>query len=91
MLDAYDQMMANPNGPIIDMTQNGEFIDPPKPRLGTIFTRVALFAVAVLILAVAFWMALFIVPVLLILGLIGYGVARYQMKRNGGVVMFRRF
>jgi uncharacterized BrkB/YihY/UPF0761 family membrane protein len=82
--------MANPNGPIIDMTRNGAFIDPPKTGLGTVLARLATFGALLLVAAVAFWMALFIVPVLLVLGVVGYFVLRHQMKR-GNIVVTRRF
>ncbi len=73
------------------MTRGGEFIDPPKPSFGTIIARLALFGAALLVAAVAFWMALFMIPVLLVLGVVGYAVARHQMKRHGRVIIFRRF
>jgi hypothetical protein len=82
--------MANSDGPIIDMTRNGEFIDPPAPSLGTIVARVAAFGALLLVAAVAFWMALFIIPLLLVAGVAGYFILRHQMKR-GGFVMTRRF
>jgi hypothetical protein len=82
--------MTNQNAPIIDMTRDGEFIDPPKPTIGRILARLAAFAVLLAVGAVAFWMALFIIPVLLVLGVVGYFVARHQVKRGGFVVM-RRF
>jgi hypothetical protein len=82
--------MTNPDGPIIDMTRGGEFIDPPKPSLGVILARLAAFGVLLVVAAVAFWAALFIIPILLALGLVGYLVARQQMKRDGFLVM-RRF
>jgi uncharacterized membrane protein len=82
--------MANSNGPIIEMTRTGEFIDTPKPGFGAILARVAAFGVLLLVAAIAFWAALFIIPVLLVLGVVGYFVARQQMKRGGFVVM-RRF
>jgi hypothetical protein len=88
---AYDQVMANQNGPIIDMTRNGEFIEPPKPSLGTIFARIAAFGALLLMAAVAFWITLFIIPVLLVLGVAGYFFLRYQMKRGRFVVTTRRF
>ncbi len=71
------------------MTRNGEFIDPPKPSFGTIAARVAAFGVLLLIGAVAFWAALFIVPLLLVLGVAGYFIARQQIRRGGFVVMRR--
>lgn len=72
------------------MTCGGEFIDPPKPSLGVILARLAAFGVLLVVAAVAFWAALFIIPILLALGLVGYLVARQQMKRDGFLVM-RRF
>jgi hypothetical protein len=86
----YDLIMANQNGPIIDMTRNGEFIDPPKPSLGTIVARLAAFGVLLLVAAVAFWTALFVIPVLMVLGVVGYFVARHQLRR-GGFVVTRRY
>ncbi len=81
--------MANQNGPIIDMTQGGEFIDRPRPSLGTIAGRVAAFGVLLLLAAVAFWAALFIIPMLLLLGVVAYFVARQQIKR--GHLVVRRY
>jgi hypothetical protein len=81
--------MANQNPPIIDMTRNGDFIDPPRPSLGTIVARVAAFGALLLVAAVAFWMALFIIPVLLVMGVAGYFILRHQLKRNGFVVTRR--
>jgi uncharacterized BrkB/YihY/UPF0761 family membrane protein len=83
--------LANPNRPIIDMTRNGEFIDPPRPSLGTIAARLAAFGALLLVAALAFWMALFILPVLFILGVAGYFYARHQIKRGRFVVTARRF
>ena len=79
--------MENANGPIIDMTRSGDFIDAPKPGLGAIVTRVAVFGALLLVAAVAFWAALFIVPVLLLLGVVGFFVVRQQIKRSQFVVM----
>lgn len=72
------------------MTRGGEFLDPPKPSLGTILARLAAFGVALLVVAAAFWLALFIIPILLVLGVAGYFIFRQQLKRGGFVVM-RRF
>lgn len=72
------------------MTRGGDFIDPPKPSLGSIAARLAAFGVLLLVAAIAFWAVLFIIPVLLALGLVGYFAFRQQLKRNGFVVV-RRF
>ncbi len=73
------------------MTRNGEFIEPPKPSLGTIFARIIAFGALLLVAAVAFWMALFLIPVLLVLGIGGYFFLRHQIKHGHFVVTTRRF
>jgi uncharacterized membrane protein len=78
---AYMFGMANPNGPVIDMTPDGAFIEPTKPTLGTILARIIAFCILLVVAAVAFWMALFIIPVLIILGVAGYAFARMQVRR----------
>jgi hypothetical protein len=82
--------MANSNGPVIDMTPDGAFIEPPKPTLGTILVRLAAFAVFLCVGAVLFWTALFVIPLLLVLGAVGYFVARAQMRSNGMAVFTMR-
>jgi uncharacterized membrane protein len=82
-------LMANSNGPVIDMTPDGAFVEPPKPApasFGTIVARLIAFGVALCVAAVLFWAALFIIPVLIVLGVIGYFIARGQMRMH-----FRRF
>jgi len=73
--------MANLNGPVIDMTPDGNFVEPPKPTLGTILARIIAFGILLVVAAVAFWTALFIIPVLIILGVAGYAFARMQVRR----------
>ncbi len=73
--------MAKQNGPIIDMTPDGGFVEPDKPSYGTILARLAAFAVLLVMAAVAFWMALFMIPVLIILGIAGYALTRSQIRR----------
>ncbi|MDE8347274.1 MAG: hypothetical protein POH28_14055 [Acidocella sp.] len=63
------------------MTPDGAFIEPPKPSLGTILARVLAFALFLGVMAVAFWTALFMIPVLLVMGLVGYAVMRLQVRR----------
>ncbi len=74
--------MTHPDGPVIDMTPDGHFIEPPKPTLGTIVARLVAFAVLLMVAAIAFWMALFIIPVLIILGVAGYALTRSQTRRR---------
>jgi hypothetical protein len=78
---AYMNKMANSHGPVIDMTPDGNFIEPSKPTLGTILARIIAFGMLLVIAAVAFWMALFIIPVLIILGVAGYAFTRMQVRR----------
>jgi uncharacterized membrane protein len=78
---AYISFMTRQNGPVIDMTPDGNFVEPSKPTLGTIIARLVAFAVLLMIAAVAFWMALFIVPVLIILGIAFYAMNRAQIRR----------
>ena len=79
--NAYIAVMANFNGPVIDMTPDGNFVEPPKPTLGTILARIIAFGILLVVAAVAFWTALFIIPVLIILGVAGYAFARMQVRR----------
>jgi len=73
--------MRQTNGPVIDMTPDGAFVVPPKPSLGTILLRLAAFGIFLAIGAVVFWTAVILLPVLLLLGVAGYLVARTQMRR----------
>jgi len=73
--------MKDSEGPIIDMTPDGAFVDPPKATLGTIVLRVLVFGIILFVGAVAFWTALFMLPVLILMGLAAYLVMRSQMRR----------
>lgn len=73
--------MANANGPILNMTPDGAFIEPAKPKLGIILARLAAFAVLLVVAAMTFWMALFIIPVMIILGIAAYAFSRSQVRR----------
>ena len=64
------------------MTRGGQFVDPPKPGLGAIMARVAAFGLLLLMAAAAFWAALFLVPLLLILGAAGYFMFRQRLRRD---------
>ena len=81
--------MTKSDGPVIDMTPDGAFIDPPKPApvsFGAIVARLIAFGVALCVVALLFWAALFIIPVLIVLGIVGYFLGRGQMRAS-----FRRF
>jgi len=81
--------MKTSDGPIIDMTPTGGFVNEPiaGPTLGVIIARVIAFALVLGIAAIAFWLAVFTIPVLIVLGLVGYGYLRFRMARHG--VRFR--
>lgn len=78
------RIMKDSEGPIIDMTPSGQFAQEPitAPALGTIVLRVLLFTIALGFAALAFWVALFTVPILMILGLVGYGWFRFNAARG---------
>jgi uncharacterized BrkB/YihY/UPF0761 family membrane protein len=64
------------------MTPDGNFIEPPKPTLGTIIARLVAFGALLMVAAIAFWMALFIIPVLIVLSVAGFLIARTQIRRR---------
>jgi hypothetical protein len=72
-------------GPVIDMTPEGEFVDPPRPSLVTILLRLALFGVFLAIIGaaiwVALWTALLLLPFVLIAALVVYFVVRPRFYR----------
>jgi hypothetical protein len=82
---------------IIDMTLEGEFVAPPPPPRPPIGTRIMLWAivamvlaVTVLIVALAFWFVVMILPLVLAAALIAYLAFRYQVWRGGGSFTVRR-
>jgi hypothetical protein len=72
--------MATSEGPVIDMTPDGAFIEPPKPTFGSILLRLAAFGVFLCIAGLLFWTVLFLIPVLLVLGVVGYFFARTKLR-----------
>jgi uncharacterized membrane protein len=76
--------MRKQNGPVIDMTPDGNFVQPAQPTLGTIVARLVGFAVLLVIAAVAFWMAMFIIPIVIILAIAGFALTRPQIRRPLG-------
>jgi len=78
-------MADDDDGPIIDMTPEGEFVTPPKPSLLTTLLRFAVLG-GVLVLAVALvwvavWAALFLLPLLLLGAVIGYFLLKPRFFR----------
>lgn len=68
--------MRNENGPVIDMTADGRFVEPSKLSLVQIALRLAAFGVALLVGAVLISTAFIVIPVLLVLGGLGYMLVR---------------
>ena len=75
--------MENSNGPVIDMTPDGQFIEPPKPSILTYLLRLALFGVALVAVVALFWTVLLVLPLLFLAGMIGYFLFRPQITRFG--------
>lgn len=71
--------------PELDMTLDGEFVEPPHPpitsRIMLWAIIVAVMAGALAIAAFALWLALLILPVAVGAGLIAYGMFRYRLWR----------
>lgn len=74
----YIPRMRNENGPVIDMTADGRFVERSKPSLMQIILRVAAFGAALCVGAVLVWTAFIMIPILLVLGLAGYVLVRGQ-------------
>jgi hypothetical protein len=70
--------MAKQNGPVLDMTSDGRFIEPPKPSFAQILLRLAAFGIALCVGAVLVWTAFIMIPILLVLGFVGYLFMRGQ-------------
>ncbi|GAN81501.1 hypothetical protein [Acidocella aminolytica] len=64
--------MAKENGPVLDMTPDGQFVEPSKPSLTQILLRLVAFGLALCVGAVMIWTAFIIIPILLVLGFAGY-------------------
>jgi hypothetical protein len=82
---------------IIDMTLEGEFVAPPPPTGLPLGTRVMVWAIVamvlaltVLIVAVAFWFVVMILPLVLAAAAVAYLAFRYQMWRGGRSFTIRR-
>ena len=78
---------------IIDMTPDGEFRAPPgagarlswPTRIAATAALAALILGAITLAAFAFWLAVTLLPVILIAALIAYGAFRFQLWRGRGV------
>ena len=84
--------MPNRNGPVIDMTPDGAFVTPRShlPSASTILARLLGFGLMIGVAAVAFWAALFIIPALILTGLVGYAVLRVTRPAAARAIIRRR-
>jgi len=76
--------------PILDMTLEGEFRTPPRPPL---LNRILFWAVitalvcgALVLAAVALWLAMVILPVAIGAAIVAWAIWRYQSWRSGGSI-----
>jgi hypothetical protein len=84
------------NGPVIDVTPDGQFVDPARPqsalpaKLFGVAVLVAVLAGATVIALLALWLALQLIPIAIGAALIAYGVFRFQVwrARRGGGSLF---
>ncbi len=65
-----------PPQPIIDMTPDGQFVSPPRPGIWNYLLRLALFGVALGIVATLFWTMLLLLPLLLLTSVVGFFLLR---------------
>jgi hypothetical protein len=72
--------MEHSQGPVIDMTPDGQFIEPPKPSIMTYLLRLALFGVGLAAIVALFWTLLLVLPLLIIAGIIGYFVIKPKIN-----------
>ncbi len=83
--------MVRREPPVIDLTPEGEFRQPASPfgpppwaaRIAAWALIVALVAGGIAVAAIAFWLALTLIPVAIIAGLVAYGAYRFQLWRAG--------
>ena len=75
--------MKNDEGPVIDMTPEGEFIDPPAPKadIGMLVVRLVVFGLVLGVIGLMFWTVLLALPLLLLVGVVGYFAVRLPMFR----------
>jgi hypothetical protein len=75
------------SGPQLDMTPDGQFVEPPpetpSEKLFRYGVAVAVVAGMAAMAAIALWVALALIPVAIIGGLLAYGAFRWRMWRLG--------
>ncbi len=75
---------------ILDLTPEGEFVSPPRGperlpwpmRLALAGAVVAVLLGVIAFAAFAFWLAVTLLPVVILAGLIAYGALRFQLWRD---------
>ncbi|HUC19833.1 MAG TPA: hypothetical protein VMA37_19310 [Acetobacteraceae bacterium] len=79
--------MVHRQPPLLDLTPDGEFRQPVRPPW---VARVAAWALVVAVIAgglaaaaVAFWLALTLIPIAIVAGLIAYVAFRFNLWRIG--------
>lgn len=73
--------MEKPEGPIIDMTPEGEFVTPPKPGYGLILRRVAILGLSFFVFVLLIKIAVKILPLLFLLIIAWILLARFIIRR----------
>ncbi len=71
--------MERSDGPVIDMTPDGKFIEPPKPSIFSYLLRLAAFGLALAVIAALFWALVLVVPLLILAGVVAYLVFKPRM------------
>jgi len=69
------------DGPVIDMTPDGQFVERPKPSIMTYLLRLVLFGVMLAVVAAVFWTMILVLPLLILAGIIAYFVLRPHVAR----------
>lgn len=80
--------MKDHHPPDLEMTLEGEFIEPPPPPVPPILSRIMIWAIivaalasAAAIAAFALWLMMIILPLAIGAGAIAYGIFRFQAWR----------
>jgi uncharacterized membrane protein YdbT with pleckstrin-like domain len=75
------------SGPQLDMTPDGQFLEPPRESAAEKLVRygviVAAIAAVLALAALAFWLAVVLIPIALLAAAIAYGAFRWRMWRLG--------
>ncbi len=75
------------SGPQLDMTPDGQFVEPPpetpSEKLFRYGVAVAAVATLAVMAALALWVAFALIPVAIVAGLIAYGAFRWRLWRLG--------